>query len=136
MISINYLAIIVCAILMQALGAGWYGVFAGSWARALGKSVEQLQAQMGVSPYVIAILGALLLNCVLAVLIEKTKTETWTQGALLGLWTWAGFVMPSLATHYAFAGLSPTLTLVDASHTLLALLLCGVILTLWRKRSS
>lgn len=67
-VKINYLAVVLAAVLYWLLGAMWFTVFANPWLAGIGKTMEQLKQQNGNSPmpYIVALACNLVLAYVLA----------------------------------------------------------------------
>ena len=99
-IEINYLAVLVCAVLSMVVGAVWYGpLFGRKWAQIIGADYDNVEArkamQKEVVPlYVIQFLLTLFQVWVLAHYIEGWKE---VSGLVNALWIWAAFIIPTVA---------------------------------------
>lgn len=127
--KINYMLLGVVVVVIQAVGALWYSpfLFGKIWARNLGVSPEQVPAMIGTSPYLLSILGSILLCMVLNRMMVLTKTKTLIGGIKLAVLLWLGLVFTTLSTHYAFMGVT-RMIFIDAGKDLLAMIIAGGIL--------
>ncbi len=130
-VSAGGIAIVV--LIQQFIGFVWYSpyMFGNLWIDHVGKSVEVLK-MAGYMPFLISALGAILLCFILSKLIYAVEARTANDGLKLGFYCWLGFVLPTITVHYAFAGRSPELILIDAGHFLINLCLAGTILAALR----
>ena len=130
-VDLNWVAIIVAAIIPMVLGALWYSpiLFADPWMRAVGRTREELgDAQLG---YLLSAIGALVSAYVLARIVKWAEVDDLWNGALVGVFVWAGFVATVLGVTTFFAGRSRTLWLINAGYQLVALVLMGALLGAW-----
>jgi hypothetical protein len=134
--GVNYLAVLVAAILAWLLGGVWYHLLAGPWLAAQSKSREtfaaDMQARRGTPafyfPFVLAFVALLVMGWVLAGTMAHVGPITIRNGIVSALFIWFGFVLTTTAVTYAFAGNKPMLTAIDAGHWLAVLLLMGVVI--------
>lgn len=130
-VDLNWIAIIVAAIIPMALGALWYSpvLFAEPWMRAVGRTREELGgAQLG---YALSAIGALVSSYVLARIVKWAEVNDLWNGALIGIFVWAGFVATVLAVTTYFGGRPRVLWLINAGYQLVALVLMGALLGAW-----
>lgn len=127
--KINYMLLGVVVVAMQAVGALWYSpiLFGRIWARNMGVSPEELSTMIGTAPYLLSILGSILLCMVLNRMIVLSKTKTLIGGIKLAVLLWLGLVFTSLSTHYAFLGIT-RMIFIDAGKDLIAMIIAGGIL--------
>src|SRR5437868_3361495 len=92
-ISINYLAVIICAIIFMIIGFLWYSpiLFAKPWMKLVEKTEKDLKNGAKPHLYVGAFIMALLTNYVLANVIGYYHAVTVLGGAAVGFWMWLGF---------------------------------------------
>lgn len=99
-ITVNYLAILVGAILSMVIGAIWYGpLFGKKWMEIIGVSTQDPEAnkkmQKAYMPmYVVQFVLTLFQVLVLAHLVADTKI---VGGLERSIWIWAAFVIPTMA---------------------------------------
>ena len=124
----TYLAVLASVLAHQMLGFLWYGVlpWAGPRVQALGKPLSELQM---VDPLALAIdvAGWVLASYTIAWLVRRFDIVDAASGAALGVALGIGIGLPALVPHYAFAGIAPLVTIVDAANLLVALGLSGAI---------
>ena len=126
--SINYLAVLVAAVLAFGLGSIWYGkpLFGSAWQREMGLSDEDLQSgNMGM------IFGATFVAAFIAMLflaIFMGPDATVATGALHGAIIAAVFIATSIATHYLFSRKAMKLFLIDAGYDVVRYALAGAVL--------
>jgi hypothetical protein len=129
--NINYLAVIVAAIINMAVGAAWYSsaLFAKSWSKATGRSMEEMGSAK--SGYLISTIGSLLIAWVLADFAHKLGLTSLASGLGLGFLAWIGFVVPTYASSYVFEGRPQKLYNINVGYYLVSFLLMGAIVTAW-----
>ncbi len=132
--GVNGVAVLVSVIAHQLLGFVWYGVlFFDPWLEGLGKQPVDID-QSNPLPYIIDIGGWFLASCVIGWLVRVVNARSALQGAMLGVVLWLGLALPTLVPHYAFAGVSPVVALIDAADVLVACMMTGAIFAVWPKR--
>lgn len=139
MITINYWAVLTCAIISMALGFIWYGpLFGKKWLEITGatKADEATRAEMmkrANKLYAVQFLLSLFQVFVLAYYIASS---TATSGISNALWIWAAFIMPTVAGSAMWnsdsAKVSWARFLIQAGYQLVLFALFGLILGLWR----
>lgn len=131
--DINYLGVVLAALLFMAVGFVWYSlnVFGRDWMKAVGLKEKDIKNAPGTG-YVVAMVASLLQAFVIAHLVDYAQADTATEGLVLGLWIGIGLVAAALATNYSFAQRSQKLFLIDAGYFVTALALSGMLLAVWR----
>jgi hypothetical protein len=130
-VDMNYLAVLVAAIVPMVLGALWYSplLFADRWMRAVGRTREELgDAALG---YLLSAVAALVTSYALARVVRWAEVDDLLNGALVGLLAWLGFVATVLAVTTYFGGRPRELWLINAGYQLVALVLIGAIHGAW-----
>ena len=134
--DINYLAVLIAAIMSMIIGFLWYSkvLFGKAWMEASGMTEKKLakekQKGMGGTLFA-AFIGALLSSYVLAHFVDYVEATTAAQGAQTGFWIWLGFVAPLMLGSVLWERKPIRFFLINASHELVALLVAGMILTVW-----
>jgi len=129
---IDYLAVLVAGAGAWIAGAVWYGVLGKHWLAALGKTKEQLLGPGGKpkpGPFVLSFIADLIIAFVLAGVVGAVgagKVNAFAGIATAAL-MWVGFVVTTLAVNNAYAGRKSTLTVIDAGHWLVAMVVAGAI---------
>ncbi|GAC1653669.1 MAG: hypothetical protein NVS4B3_16960 [Gemmatimonadaceae bacterium] len=134
---VNYLAVIVAAAAIFALGGLWYSpvLFGKQWMALTGKgTTDPAGSSMRPTPamYVQVFLCGLVTAWVLAVLLNHFVDPTALRAALLGALCWVGFTGATSYGTSLFGGKSKELWFIDSSYYLVSMIIAGVILALWR----
>lgn len=128
-VDFNWWAIVVAAFVPMAVGMVWYRALAEPWMRAVGKTREELGgANVG---YAIALAGSFVMAYVLARVVDWAAATSFSDGLLVGLFVWVGFVATTMAVNGIFAGRTWRLWAIDSGYHLTSLLAMGVILAVW-----
>ena len=141
-VPINYLVVLVSAIVSMLLGFLWYGpLFGKTWATMMGwdkmdpARVDEMK-KGAAKGYIISFIGSLVMAYVLAHALVFASTYTQTGGVpaglMVGAWNWLGFVAPVTLGSILWEGKSVKLWLLNNSYNLAQLLMMGVILSLWQ----
>jgi hypothetical protein len=128
--SLNYLAIVVAALSVFAIGALWYSLlFSRAWMRAAGMTVEETR-KGAVPKFGGALLLSVLAAFMLAMFIGKGNGITF--GLLAGFFAATGWVAPFLGIFYLFERRSFRHFLVNAGYAIVSLSLMGLIIGAWQ----
>jgi hypothetical protein len=137
-IHVNYIAILVAAVVSFFIGAFWYSplLFAGQWVKATGKTKEEITKGSSTFAYVLTFLAWLIAIYVLAVVIDYgidiNSTPQFLYGILTAFLCWFGFIASISLIHNLFAQRPIVLWLIDSGYVLVAFLISGIILAEWR----
>ena len=134
MYPLNYLGIVVTALVIFAIGALWYGLLFGrQWMAAHGYTPEQLEGmKRGMArSYFLSFLCYLLLAAVMDYLIIRLGIDTPQGGVKLGATLWAGLVATICFTAYLYSNKKLATWLLDAAYQLVFMVAAGVILAVW-----
>lgn len=133
--GINHLAIFIAAVVAWLGGAVYYTVLAKPWVAAQGLTVEQhkamIAAKSGIAkfaPFILAFVAEVAMAWVLAGMVGHLGAVTIRSAVISGLFVWAGFVLTTILVNNAFAGRRYMLTLIDAGHWLLVVVLMGIVI--------
>jgi uncharacterized protein DUF1761 len=134
--GINHLAIFIAAVVAWLGGAAYYTALGKLWVAAQGKTVEQFHAEQAPKkgtpaawrPFALAFLADLAMAWVLAGMVGHLGAVTIRSAVISGLFVWAGFVVTTMLVNNAFAGRRYMLTLIDAGHWLLVVVLMGIVI--------
>src|SRR3990167_4021979 len=128
-VTINWLAILYSVIASMVIGMVWYGVLAGPWMKAIGKTKDDLKSDQ-MTGYIVSVVTAALMAYVLTHMITQANMfyglSGASSGAQVGWWIWLGFVAPITAMNTAWEGRSWTLWLINNGNHLLTLLVIGM----------
>ena len=131
--GINWLAVIVAAIAIYAIGFVIYGLLVPPewWMSASGITQEQLEAQ-GAARMPFSIVMPLMTATFLAVLFKLGKVADAATGAKWAVVVALASAIPTLLYGWVY-GVGPfDVTLIDSGHLLLGHVTAGVILGAWR----
>lgn len=137
-VRLNYLAILVAALVYFAVQAVWFTVFMKEWLAGIGKTLEQLQ-QQGTSvvlAYVVAFVSALVMGAAISWFTQATGKQTIIRGIMIGVATWIGFVLTTWSAEYAFEGKGLHILAVNTGVSLIGMVLMGAILGGWKAKST
>jgi hypothetical protein len=134
--EVNYLAVLVSAAVIFALGGLWYSpvLFAKKWLALMGKSEADMKAGSSIMPLVFlqaALCGAVI-SWALAVLLNHFVNLTPLRGAMVGVMCWLGFAGATSYANILFNQRPKGLWLIDSGYNLVSFVLAGVILAAWR----
>lgn len=139
MLDINYVAVVVCAVLAMVVGALWYGPFFGNkWLEVIGATAVDMEArkkmQKAAGPlYAIQFILTLFQAYVLAHYIAGWEEASGLENAL---WIWAAFVMPVVAGSAMWTNDTRkqawTKFLLQAGYQLVIFVIFGLVLDTWR----
>lgn len=141
-VPINYLAVLVVAIVQMVFGFLWFGpLFGKMWVKEMGWSEAEIAAgrekmkKDGWKTYTIQAIGALLMAFVMAHSLVFAATYMNASGISAGLqagfWNWLGFIAPATAGSVLWDGKSWKYWFLTAGYYLAGLLVMGIILALW-----
>lgn len=132
-IPINYWAVLVATIIRMAVGFVWYSppLFLKPWQALTGVTPETMRAGLGKAMVVDAI-ASLIMAFALANIIGASGITDWLNGALAGFWVWLGFIATVLVSLWGYENRSLQLTAINLGNNLIALVLMGALLAVWR----
>lgn len=130
-VDVNWVAVIVAAVVPMALGAAWYAqaLFGRQWMRAAGRTQEDVTAAR--RGYLVAALAALAMSYVLARLVDYAGATSVGDGLALGVLVWVGFVLTTAAVNGVFAARPLALFAIDGGYHGVSILVMSVILAVW-----
>jgi hypothetical protein len=130
--TLNYLAILVSAIVYFLIGFLWYSpmLFADRWAKETGVSMGKGQ-KLPVMPMIGEFIGTLLFTLGIAVFLKGMTTTGILTGIVTGIMTIVLFVFPLNSGTWFFKG-KRVLFLIEWGYQSIGALVIGIILSLWR----
>jgi Protein of unknown function (DUF1761) len=132
-ISINIWALIGAALIRVVIGAAWFSpiAFLPRWLALVGLDETTMRAGL---PRAVAVdvVGSLVMAFVLVHAVVYAGASTIAQGAAVGFFNWLGFIAvvelsATMHEHRSFAYFA-----ISAGYNLIALLLMGALLAVWR----
>jgi hypothetical protein len=133
MLPINWLAVLVAAIIRMAVGFAWYSppLLLKPWQALTGVTPETMKAGLG-KAMVVDVIASLVMSFALANIIVGANISDWLNGALAGFWVWLGFQATLLVSLWGYENRSLKLIAINLGNNLIALLLMGALLAVWR----
>jgi len=132
---VNYLAVLVTGVVMFALGGLWYSVLFGKkWIALMGKTEEELKAAANSAAisYLSVFICGLLSSLVMAIILNHFNDLTPLRGAEVGVVCWVGFAGATSYGTSLFSMQPRLLWLINSGYNLVAFVIAGVILAVWR----
>lgn len=136
-ISVNFLAIIVVAVIEITIGMLWYSpaIFGKQWMNLIGFTDQDMKKTrekgMGKS-LLIASISALIIGYVLSLINGYRGANTYLDGMVTGFLCWVGFIATVMTGIVAWEKKSWKLYFINSCYYLVALLIMGGILALWK----
>ena len=139
--AINYLAVLVSAIVIFVVGGLWYSpvLFAKRWIALQGRTEEEMRAQAAAANmpvmYLIAFICAFIQAWVLAMVIghmSQVAEMGIAHAAIFSALIWLGFAASTSYATALFSMKPRQLWLIDSTYNLVSFVLAGIILAVWR----
>jgi hypothetical protein len=135
--QLNWLAVIVGALIYFALGALWYSpvLFQRQWQRSIGWDPQRTPPEMSPLTYLIPAVAYLVMAIAIGLLAAASGTDNIGEGVVLGLVTGIGL---SLAHTFVDASFDPnkpepwTWFAINGTYHALGLILVSIIVAVWR----
>jgi len=136
-LKVNHAAVWILVLIHQIIGAAWYSpfLFAEKWMQLMGKSMQDFE-NADITPYIISIINAIVLNYAMAYLFKKLNVENFMRGMYYAFIFWFAFLFVELLTFNAFELRPVGLTLIDSGKSLVTFLISGLVLGTWKKFNS
>jgi hypothetical protein len=135
-VPINWLAVVVAAIIAWLIGALWYSpmLLGKQWVAAHGYTPERIaQMRKGAArAYGGSVICLLAMALTLAVLVGYINMNSWVQGAKLGLLVWAGLALPLGLMGHLYSDRRFATFAIDAGYQLVYFVVMGAIVVAWR----
>jgi hypothetical protein len=130
--TLNWLAILVAAMLRMAVGTAWYSplLFVKPWQALSGVTPDSMKAGMGRAIFVDAVMSLLMAFVFYYVLHTAPEIDV-VRGVLLGVFIWIGFVLATSLPLWGYENRPLKLIAINAGHNLVALVLMGALLGAW-----
>ncbi|MBI2667768.1 DUF1761 domain-containing protein [Candidatus Woesearchaeota archaeon] len=136
---VNYLAVIVVAILNMVIGFLWYGpLFGKQWIRLMGfdaKKMKDMKNKGMTTPMIFGFISSLIMAYVLGLFVEGLNTSGILSGVIGGViisfLIWLGFVATIMLGTVLWEGKPIKLYILNILYWLISLLIMGMILSVW-----
>ncbi len=131
-VAVNWLAIVVAAIVRFGIGSVWYtALFGKRWRELQGIAEGGSMAGMG-QALVAGFVGDLVMSYVLARFVGHYGAVNLVDGVIVGFLAWLGFVATVMVGSIFYERKKPELVAINLGYQLVSILAMGVILALWR----
>src|ERR1051326_2969635 len=132
-VAINNTAVVVAASINMLIGWVWYSmpVFGRQWMKQIGKTEAELKATAKPAMYLFMLVAALIMACFLAQFVGYANATSAVEGAMVGFYTWLGFVATTFLGLKVFENRSWELYWINVGYYLFALLAMGALLAVW-----
>jgi hypothetical protein len=128
--DVNWLAVVVAAVVNMVVGFLWYGpLFGDRWMRMIGKTADEIEDDP--TMYAVTTVTAFISAYVLAVLIGASGATGVASGALIGLFVWVGIGATGTLVYTTFEGPPRNVWLLHALYQAVVFLVNGAILAVW-----
>jgi hypothetical protein len=120
--GMNYLAILVAAIVAFIIGAIYYGALGKRWMKAAridSSGPKPAMAGLLINSFIMELILAFVTAGVIGHLGFEQVTPL--NGIISGLFIWAGFIFTTLSINQRYQGFGWDLTLIDGLHWLLVM---------------
>jgi len=133
-LKINHAAVWILVLLHQIIGAMWFSpfLFADKWMQLMGKSMQDFE-NATITPYIISIINAIIMNYSMAYLFRKLNVENFMKGLYYAFIFWFAFLFLEIMTYNAFELRPVGLALIDGGKSLVTFLVSGLVLGTWKK---
>lgn len=126
--AVNWLAVVVAAVVAWLFGAVWYTALSKPWLKAA--KLDPATMSKSKLPFVISFIAELIMALVVALVVgAMTGGEpALVAGLVFGFVLWLGFVATTLTANHRYENFGWDLTLIDGGHWLGVLLIIGVVI--------
>lgn len=127
-IIIDWLSVLIAAILYMIFGALWYSpyFFGKAWMKFMNLTPQAMKGKSW--RYIVEFIAALVMALFLATVQAFLQANTTWDGIFVGIGIWIGFIAPVLLSTFLWAEKTWKLFWIDASFFLLAFILMGGII--------
>jgi uncharacterized protein YacL len=131
--GVNYLAVIVAAIMAFIFGAAYYGLLSKPWMKAARiQPKEGVGGAMPPAPLLInSIVCGLIMAWVLAAVLGSMGAAGIAAAVTAAFFLWLGFIATTIAVNQRYQGYGWNLTVIDAIHWLGATLIMAIVIGWW-----
>lgn len=134
--QVNWLAVVVGALVYFALGALWYSpmLFARPWQRSIGWDETREPPNAGVATYAAPLVAYLVMGAAVGLLAAATGTDELGEGIVLGLVLGVGLSLAHTFVDAAFDPNKPqpwTWFAINGIYHALGLVIVSVVIAIW-----
>ena len=126
--GVNWIAVIIAVVVIEALGFVWYGpLFGTAWEAALGYAPDTSNANLKMS---LGVVNAIIIVSGLAWLTGRLGATGLVQSVSVSLTAWFFFNFTTQALEYLYMGMSQQLVLINMGYQFVSYALAGAVLAL------
>jgi hypothetical protein len=126
--GVNWIAVIIAVVLLEALGMVWYGpLFGKAWLAAMGHTPDMANQNMLMA---VGVVNTLVCVTGLAWLIHRVGAATLGAAVMTSVAAWFFFSLTTQSTEYLYMGMSLQLLEINASFQLVSFVIAGAALNL------
>jgi hypothetical protein len=131
--GINYLAVVIAAIVYMAIGAIWYSpiIFGKAWLKGIGKTKEELAGQASAMIYIWALIASFIASYGIARIMYWTQTYSVGAGIRIGLVASVCFVLTTFSINDGFEHRPMGLTFGNILYHIIGFVVAGIIIGAW-----
>ena len=134
--QLNWLAVIVGAVIYFVLGAVWYAppLLGRAWQRSIGWDLEATPPQVKITTYAIPLLAYLVMAVATGMLAAATGSDTLGSGIMLGLVVGIGYALARTAVDATFTPNLPQRWVwfaITGSYHLVGLIIVAAVVSVW-----
>ena len=130
--GINFLAVLIAAVVAWLVSAGWYMSLGKIYQAAQGKTPEQCKVDMqkpgAFLPFIYAFIGNLVIAWMLAGVLGHLGQVTLKNGVITGAFLWFGFILTTMVVNFCFSGRDKRLLLIDLGNWLIVMVAMGAVI--------
>jgi Protein of unknown function (DUF1761) len=132
--GINYLAVVIAAVMAWIASAAWYMSLSKAYVAALGKTPEQMAADRNKRDAFLPFVYAFVANLIIAEMLGGVLGHlgpgqvTLRNGAISAAFLWFGFILTTMVVNYSFSGCDRRLLLIDLGNWLVVLVVIGAVI--------
>ncbi|MGY6710433.1 MAG: DUF1761 domain-containing protein [Rhizobiaceae bacterium] len=127
--EVNYLPVVLAAIVSFAWGAAWYMGLSRPWLKAA--RLDPANIKPSAVPFIISFVALLIMGWVMAGVIGHIGAAGIWPGIVTGFLLWMGFIATTLAVNHRYQNHGWDLTVIDGGHWLGVALIMGAIIGWW-----
>ncbi|RUW21400.1 MULTISPECIES: DUF1761 domain-containing protein [unclassified Mesorhizobium] len=126
--TVNWLAVIVAAVVAWLFGAVWYMGLSKPWLKAA--KLDPATMKRSVAPFIVSFIAELIMALVMTLVFGALTggEPNPLAGVIFGFVLWLGFVATTLSANHRYEGFGWDLTLIDAGHWLGVLIIIGLVI--------
>ena len=134
--SINFLAVIVAAIVSMILGALWYSpvLFGNIWMKLSGFNMKDMKKakQKGMAKsYILNFVAVVVMAYVVSFVLRLANASTAVAGLFIGILLWLGFIATTMLGGILWENKPVELYFLNILYYLVSLMIMGAILAVW-----